>query len=148
VPVCADPTSQMLAAKLRQHLPDLFMVAPDAVEAALRDLPDPPQTSEAAIEIAQTLVSRGVKVAIVTRAEQGLAYGDGSSAGHIPALGTRVVDTTGAGDALTAAVIFGLLNDMPLDEAVRLGVAAASLTLKTRDTVARDLSLTLYDELT
>lgn len=149
VPVCADPTSQVLAAKLRPHLPDLFMVAPDAVEAAaLCDLPDPPQTGEAAVEVAQMLVSRGVKVAIVTRAELGLAYGDGSSAGHIPALGARVVDTTGAGDALTAAVIFGLLNEMPLDEAVRLGVSAASLTLKTRDTVARDLSLDrLYDEL-
>jgi pseudouridine kinase len=149
VPVCADPTSLVLAAKLRAYLPDLFMVAPDAVEAAaLCDLPEAPQSSEEAVKVAQALVSRGVKVAIVTLAEQGLAYGNGSSAGHIPALGTRVVDTTGAGDALTAAVIFGLLNDMPLDEAVRLGVSAASLTLKTRETVVKDLSLDrLYDEL-
>ena len=36
-------------------------------------------------------------------------------------------DTTGAGDALTATVLFGLLNDIPIDDAVRLGVTAASL---------------------
>lgn len=149
VPVCADPTSQALASKLIDHLPDLYMVAPDANEAAaLCGLDDPPNTSEAAIETAQCLVSRGVKIALVTLGDQGLAYADGSGAGHIAALRTRIVDATGAGDALTAAVIFGLVNEMPLDEAVRLGVSAAALTLRTRETVAKDLSLDrLYDEL-
>jgi pseudouridine kinase len=149
VPVCADPTSQALACKLVDYLPALYMIAPDAVEAAaLCGLDDPPTTSEAAIETAQCLVSRGAKIAIVTLGEQGLAYADGGGAGHIAALRTHVVDTTGAGDALTAAVIFGLVNEMPLDEAVRLGVSAAALTLRTRETVAKDLSLDrLYDDL-
>jgi len=149
VPVCADPTSHALASKLVKHLPDLHMVAPDAAEAAvLCGQTVPTTTSDTAIETAQCLVSLGVKIAIVTLAEQGLAYADGSSAGHVPALHTTVVDATGAGDALTAAVIFGLLNEMPLDEAVRLGVSAAALTLRARETVAPDLSLDrLYDEL-
>jgi len=149
VPVCADPTSQGLTSRLVKHLPDLLMVAPDALEAAaLCGDVEPPDSSERAIETAQCLVSQGVRIAIVTLGEQGLAYADGSSAGHIPALHTSVVDATGVGDALSAAVIFGLLNDMPLDEAVRLGVAAASLTLRTRETVAPDLSLDrLYDDL-
>lgn len=149
VPVCADPTSPALAKKLIDYLPDLYMVAPDSQEAAaLCGIDEPPVTSETAIRAAQCLVSKGVQIAIVTLAEQGLAYADSRSAGHIPALRSQVVDTTGVGDALTAAVIFGLLNEMPLDEAVRLGVAAASLTLRTRETVAPDLSLDrLYDEL-
>jgi pseudouridine kinase len=149
VPVCADPTSQLLAGKLSKYLPNLYMVAPDAGEAAiLCNAELPPTSSETAIEAAQCLVGLGVRIAIVTLAEQGLAYADGSSAGHIPALHTQVIDKTGAGDALTAAVICGLLNDMPLDEAMRLGISAAALTLRTRDTVVRDLSLDrLYDEL-
>ena len=53
----------------------------------------------------------------------------------------RRCDTTGSGDAVTAAVIFGLPHEMPIDEAVRLGVSAAALTLRTRHTVAPDLSL-------
>jgi pseudouridine kinase len=149
VPVCADPTSEELASKLVPYLPDLYMIAPNASEAAiLCGATTPPATSEAAIETAQCLVSLGVNIAIVTLSEQGLAYADGSSAGHIPALHTTVVDATGVGDALTAAVIFGLLNDMPLDEAVRLGISAAAITLRTRHTVLPDLSLDrLYDEL-
>jgi len=149
VPVCADPTSQVLAPRLIKHLPNLMMVAPDAAEAAvLCGGKQQAFNSESAITTAQCLVSLGAQIAIVTLAEQGLAYADGSSAGHIPSLRTEVIDTTGVGDALTAAVIFGLLNEMPLDEAVRLGVSAAALTLRTRETVAPDLSLDrLYDEL-
>lgn len=149
VPVCADPTSPALATKFIPYLPSLLMVAPDASEAAvLCGAAEPPATTTAAIETAQCLVSMGVDIAIVTLAEQGLAYADGSSAGHIPALRTRVIDPTGVGDAVTAAVIFGLLQEMPLDEAMRLGVSAGALTLRTRETVAPDLSLDrLYDAL-
>ncbi|MBN1679329.1 MAG: carbohydrate kinase family protein [Anaerolineae bacterium] len=149
LPVCADPTSVELAVKFVDYLPDLYMIAPDANEAAmLCGMDNPPTTSETAIEVAQCLVNRGVGIAIVTLAEQGLAYANGSSAGHMAALRTPVIDKTGAGDALTAAVIFGLLHHMPLDEAMRLGVSAAALTLRTRETVATDLSLDrLYDEL-
>lgn len=149
VPVCADPTSPALAVRLCPYLSQLHMIAPDAMEAAvLLGDAQPPATSEDAIEVAQRLVAQQVNIAIVTLAEQGLAYADGSSAGHMPALRTPVADKTGAGDALTAAVIFGLLNQMPLDEAMRLGISAAALTLRTRSTVSPDLSLDrLYDEL-
>jgi pseudouridine kinase len=45
-------------------------------------------------------------------------------------------------------VIFGLLNEMPTDEALRLGIAAAALTLRTRESVHPELTLDLlYDEL-
>ncbi|OQY23227.1 MAG: hypothetical protein B6I34_04900 [Anaerolineaceae bacterium 4572_32.1] len=61
---------------------------------------------------------------------------------------SEVIDLTGAGDALTAAVIFGLLNDFSVNEAVQLGVSAAALTLQCRETVCTDLSLEiLYDKL-
>jgi hypothetical protein len=41
---------------------------------------------------------------------------------------------------LSGAVIFGLLNDVPVDEAMRLGVTAASLTLQSTRTVLPKLS--------
>ena len=50
--------------------------------------------------------------------------------------------------ALSGAVIFGILNDVPIDEAMRLDVAAASLTLEGEDRVLQSLSQGLrYDEL-
>ena len=55
-------------------------------------------------------------------------YGSEETTGHIPAITGAIVDPTGASDAMTAAIIFGLLEDIPLDESVRLGVNAATLT--------------------
>lgn len=149
VPVCADPTSVPLAGKLCNYLGRLFMIAPNAAETtALCGLSNPATDIDTAIRAAHFLVSLGVEVAIVTLGEHGLTYADSAGGGHIPAIRSQVVDATGAGDALTAGVIFGLLNDIPLDEAVRLGVSAATLTLHSPESVVPELTQELlYDQL-
>jgi pseudouridine kinase len=149
LPVCADPTSAVLAGKLCDFLPRLYMIAPNSAEtAALCGITQSSYDVEGAIQDARSLVTMGVDIAIITLAEKGLVYADSSGSGHIPAIRTHVVDATGAGDALTAGVIFGLLNSVPLDEALRLGVSAATLTLRSRESVVPELNQELlYDEL-
>ena len=101
-----------------------------------------------AITAARCLVNAGVKIAMITLAEEGVVYATANASGHIPSMATEVIDSTGASDSLTATVVFGLLNDFPIDESVRLGVSAAALTLACTETVCGDLSLELlYDHL-
>jgi pseudouridine kinase len=149
IPVCADPTSVFLAAKLNEFLPHLYLVAPNGAETtALSGLTVDNHNIESATRAAKHLVGMGVHVAIITLAENGLVYADTNGTGHIPAIHTPIIDVTGAGDALTAGVIFGLYNGLPLDEAMRLGISAATLTLRRRESVAPDLSQELlYNEL-
>ncbi len=149
VPLCADPTSTTLASRLIPHLPHLAMISPNHYEAeAISGNPIQPSDREGAQAAAVNLVSLGVKMAIITLGEFGVVYADDETSGHIPAIPGQIIDPTGAGDALTAAIIFGLLEGIPLDECVRLGVTAATLTMRTRDTVRSDLSVDLlYDEL-
>jgi len=149
IPVCADPVSSGLAPRLAQHLDRLHLITPNSSEAGvLTGLSFAASDRDGALEAAKILVNRGAKIALVTLAEFGVVYASSDQTGHIPAIRTRISDPTGAGDALTAAVIFGLLNDIPLDEAIRLGVSAASLTLRHAGTVCPDLSLErLYDQL-
>jgi pseudouridine kinase len=149
LPVIVDPTSPLRAGTLVNYLSRLYMVVPNAAETtSLCGLDIPAHDHDSAIAAASHLISMGTKIAIVTLGEQGLAYADGNSKGHIPAVTTEPVDTTGAGDALTAGVIFGLIHDMPLDEAMRLGVTAASLSLQSEESVAPNLSPDiLYDSL-
>jgi len=147
VPVCADPTSTSLAPRLCPHLKDLYMITPNALEAQAL-CGQPVRNRDEAIVAAKRLVSLGVEIAIITLADQGLVHATSDESGHIPAVECEIVDLTGAGDALTATAIFGLLNDFPVDEAVRLGVSAAALTLQCRETVCPYLSLDiLYDKL-
>jgi pseudouridine kinase len=147
VPVAVDPTSATLAPKLRQHLADLAMLTPNVAEAA--ELCGHPVRGRAeAMTAVQELVAYGVGVAIITLADQGLCYATSRESGYVPAIRCEVVDYTGAGDALTAAVVYGLVNKLPIGEAMRLGVSAATLTLKCADTVCPDLSLErLYSQL-
>lgn len=148
-PICADPTSGILALRLSPHLRQLKMIAPNSVEAGiLSGRPFDPSDSEAALEAARYLVNQGVENVFVTLAEFGICYASSETTGHIPALRTNIVDSTGAGDALTAAVIFALVNDIDIDDAARLGLSAAALTLRYPGTVSPDLTLEkLYDEL-
>jgi pseudouridine kinase len=149
VPVAADPTSANLAPVFCNFLDRLWLLVPNESEAEmLCPHPVPHADRDQAIDAARHLISEGVDIAIVTMAEFGVGYASADSSGHVPALKTEIVDPTGAGDAFTAAVIFALHNEIPLDEAVLLGVSAASLTLRSPGTVAPDLSLErLYDAL-
>ena len=147
--VCADPTSPRLASRLSKYISSIYLIAPNASEtAALCAMEEPATERESAIGTAQQLVSKGANIAVVTLGERGLAYADSSGGGYLRAIQTEVVDASGAGDAFSGAVIFGILNDVPIDEAMRLGVAAASLTLLSENTVLQSLNADmLYDEL-
>ena len=148
LPVCADPTTESLAPRLMPHLKHLRLVVPNSGEAAVLSGRVGISNQVEAIEAAKYLVSQGVDIAIITMAEAGVCYATSETSGQVPPVRTQIIDPTGAGDALTAAVLFGLLNDMPVDDAVRLGVAAASLTLTYRGAVVPDLSLEkIYDQL-
>jgi pseudouridine kinase len=147
LPVCADPTTASLAPRLRRWLGRLKLIAPNAAEAealcGLRVV-----DRESALVAAHKLQSLGVEIAIVTLGATGLVYSTSHESGHVPAVECEPVDLTGAGDALTAALVFGLLHEFPIDDAVRLGVSAAALTLECRETVCPGLSLErLYDQL-
>jgi pseudouridine kinase len=147
IPICADPTSTLLAKRLKPHLANIYMVTPNVAEAEV--LVDYSITDEdEAVAAARRLVAAGVEIAIITLAEEGVVYATADASGHVPAVATNIIDTTGASDALTATVVFGLLNEIPIDESVRLGASAAALTLACSDTVCVDLSLEqLYDHL-
>jgi pseudouridine kinase len=149
IPLCANPASTSLAHRLCDFLPNLALITPNSAEAGiLWGQSFNTSNRKQALDAAKFLVNKGVDIAIVTLAKLGLCYATSETSGYIPAIHTKVLDPTGAGDALSAAVIFALLNGIPIDDAVRLGVSAASLTLGYPGTVMADLSLEkLYDHL-
>lgn len=149
IPVCADPTSSSLAEKLPSFLPKIYLVTPNGSEASvLTGLTFDDTEQDSALEAARALVNIGVAIALVTLAEFGVVYATSETTGYLPAIRTPISDPTGAGDAMTAAVIFALLNEIELDDAIRLGVSAASLTLRNAGSVYPEISLeALYDQL-
>jgi len=69
-------------------------------------------------------------VLVVTLGEYGLIYDDGQQQGQLPALGVEVKDTTAAGDIFHGAFAFALLEQMPLQQALRFATTAAGLSVQ------------------
>ena len=149
IPICADTAAFTLAERLVKFLPKFYLVTANSKEAGeMTGLSFDASDRVTATEAARILVNQGVGIALVTLAEYGVVYATSETTGHIPAIRTPITDPTGAGDAMTAAVLFALLNDIELDDAIRLGVSAASLTLRHPGSVYPKLSLEgLYDQL-
>ena len=147
IPVCVNPVSVALAPKLKSRLRDCSIITPNAAEAEIltgMQIKDMATGAQAA----QHLVAAGVDLAIITMSEEGVCYATGEGNGHVPAVRCEVIDRTGAGDALAAGVVYGLINEFPVDEALRLGVSAATMALSSKDTVNPELSLeNLYQAL-
>ena len=65
---------------------------------------------------------------VVSFGEQGVLGWDGQAWKHEPARPTQIIDRLGAGDALAAGVLYGLLQgDFPLG--LRYGVILAAMAL-------------------
>ena len=159
-PVCVDPTSDERAARLAPFLAQIDIITPNMTEAESilaaieRTYPHERenlagiQDHDRALQTARRLVYLGVNMVVVTQAERGACYATEFESGQLPAVKVRIADTTGAGDALTATLIFGLTHDISLSDSVQLGLRAAALTLRTTSTVAPELSLDrLYSDL-
>ena len=129
VPVVIDPVSVPKAAALADLLNGtrpLFAITPNLDElAVLGDAVD--------------LVARGVSLVWVRVGAEGsrLVTRDGST--RLPSIPARVVDVTGAGDAMLAAFCHGVLSGDDPITAARLGHAAAALTVASPLTVRPDL---------
>lgn len=140
VGLCLEPVSLALAPRVGAHLADATLITPNMAEAGVLTGLRVTNRDEA-LYAALALQAQGANTVIITMSGAGAVYVSPDSSGHVPAMLTEVVDGAGAGDALTAGVIFGLLNDFALDEAVKLGTAMASLTMQTPETVHPELSL-------
>ena len=86
-----------------------------------------PADAEAA---ADALLAKGVGAAVITLGAQGVFYKDAATTVHVPAMqADAVVETTGAGDAFNGGFAVGLAEGMSAEDAVRFGVATASISV-------------------
>ncbi|MEZ4666328.1 MAG: PfkB family carbohydrate kinase [Anaerolineae bacterium] len=73
---------------------------------------------------------RGVKVLVLTLGKQGAQIITPSETHNIPVVSSKVVDTTGAGDAFTAAFLAGYFREYDLLTCGRLAATMASFTIE------------------
>ncbi len=139
IPLYLNPASAACAQKVADIVGEYVIVSANALEAqvltgaSVRSIDD-------AKRAAQKLVSLGVQRALVTLGAEGIVYADAQVTRYAPALPTRVVDTTGAGDALAAAFLICHLHIRSLDETLARALRAAALTVACDESASEEIS--------
>ena len=78
----------------------------------------------------KALLSAGVKQVVISMASEGVICGEaGGGIFAKRSVHAEVVDATGAGDSMTAALTVGLAAGMPFTDCASMGVTAAGITI-------------------
>ncbi len=116
-------------------LSDVFALTPNEREARVC-LGLPPDDTTPDEDLAVRLRALGVENVIITRGALGVWWAGPDGGQAVPAPMVDVVDTVGAGDAFNAGLAVGLAEGQATLDAIRLGVTAASLSTRYRETIA------------
>ena len=134
IPVVAEPVSIDKAVKLKDVLDKIDYITPNKEE--LESITSIKITNDDDIKKAiKYLRQKGVKNVILTLGERGVYISSEEVEKFIQPYQAEIIDATGAGDALTAGLVYGIFNGYTLDVSAKLGLAAASYTISSPYTV-------------
>ena len=128
IKVILDPGS-MLAEKgckaLSGILGNCYLITPSQIEANML-------TGLEGKEAGIRLLEYGPKAVIITKGAEGCLLITKDLTREVPALRSKAVDTTGAGDSFVAGLISGLLENKGLEEATEFATLVASISVTRR----------------
>ncbi len=133
VPIYADPVSTAKAKRLIPLLPKLYAFKPNAIEAMSMTAKADAQSAAAA------LTELGVKRVFVSLGGDGMLAVEGKSSTRLPCLATDIVNTTGCGDASTAAIVWAGVNGGSAVDCAVAAMRASAITIRRREAVSPDL---------
>jgi len=136
--VLADPISIDKSTRFRRALSAIDVFFPNRKEAA-ELTGHAVETRGDVIHAAAELRARGIGTVVLTLGGDGVYVDDAQGGRFLAAIPPqKVVDVTGAGDALVAGYAYGLLHQGSHGPAL-LGLAAASLAVETSDSIPAEL---------
>ena len=139
VPVFADPVSVTKAEKLRPILSSVHTLKPNRLEA--EKLSGVPVTDEgSARKAAEKLLETGMRRVFISLGKEGVLAADHQGCLLQPSLPAKVCNTTGAGDAFMAALVWAYLEGMDLAESTKAASAAAAIAAEGKETINPALS--------
>ena len=120
-PLHADPVSTGKAARLLPILPFLRCLKPNALEAETLTGETEPE------EAARALLKMGVGRVFLSLGAQGMIAAEGDTLLNLPCAQARVINTTGAGDAVTAALVWAGVQGLDLETSLCFALKAGAV---------------------
>lgn len=83
-------------------------------------------TEEQLVEWGKTLHKKGMRSVVISLGKEGALFLMQNKVFRVPGLKVKAHSTVGAGDAMVAALCYGLDQKLPMEECIRLGVATSA----------------------
>ncbi|MBQ3211256.1 MAG: bifunctional hydroxymethylpyrimidine kinase/phosphomethylpyrimidine kinase [Oscillospiraceae bacterium] len=126
-PLYADAVSTVKAMRLMGVLNRLTAIKPNAIEAQAL-------TGESDMELAvRSLVDMGVKRAFISMGANGIIAAERDKLISLPCESSAIVNTTGAGDSATAAIVWSGIKGLSLEDAAAAAIKAGAITCMSED---------------
>lgn len=90
---------------------------------------------------AETLHKKGAKRVFITLGGDGVFYSDSKVMGHKKTPKIDLINATGAGDAFVAALAYGYINSLKLEDVVDLAMYASIAALSHEETINPKMSI-------
>lgn len=138
-PIFADPVSSAKAGKFKAILGKLNTLKPNRIEAELLsgvEIHDGQSMRRAAEKLLET----GLHRVFLSLGAEGVFAANHSECIRFPCADAEVCNTTGAGDAFMAALVWAYLEGMDLRETILAATAAAAIATESEETINAALS--------
>ncbi len=147
VPLYIDPISDNFALKLRPYVSRFDLIKPNRTELA--NLSGRKCDTLADVEKAcQSLLDSGLKKIVTSLGKDGILYMDQERKIHKKFKEEKkMVNASGAGDALMAALIYGQMTGSDIEETMIYGLAAGIAAIRSETTINEKMSINLLDQI-
>lgn len=141
-PLFLDPVSTVKAERAKNLIGSFHTIKPNRAEAEVlldMEIRDPRALEKAG----KLFIEKGVKRVFISLSAGGVYFTDGVQADLLKPLSglSGTGSATGAGDAFSAAAIYGFINGYDIEKTTHFSLAAASLAMESKAAVNRELTL-------
>ncbi len=145
IPIFIDPVSSKKALKLVNVLDKIHTFKPNLIEAEI--LSGVKITDDNSLyKAAKALLDKGIKRLFISLGKDGtLACEDGIML-KVKPYKANVVNTTGAGDAFTAGLIYSYINNFDLIKTCKYASACAKIAIESKETINEHSSVSLIEK--
>lgn len=144
-PLFCDPVSTAKATKLLPILHRIHTLKPNLLEAEL--LSGVKVQTEADVEkAARVLLEKGVRRVFISMGAKGIYAATAEEQMWLSNLPGNMVNTTGCGDALMAALVWAYLEDADLKHTALAGLAAGAVAMESAETINPAMSAVALKE--
>lgn len=146
IPIFLDLVSTTKAKKAKSFLGKFHTIKPNLKEA--EQLLGIKYEEAKDLELMhKAFVSVGIKQVFISKGSEGCFYGNAKESGVFRSKKTKMVNSSGAGDAFMAGLVFAHLNDYDLEESATFATALSLAALQSEEAVNPQLNLELANHI-